>query len=317
MLDALDLWKKPQAQEINMLAGWRQWADAGSVSSGLPEYLVTLLGAEPIGTIKPDGFYLFQVPGTYDLMRPVVTFEEGFPKSLESQHNDLFYAGDEQRGLIILVGDEPHMDIERYVATLLSAVKKLGVKRIVGLGGMYAELPYDKERLVSSNYSLQEMKQEMSQLAVDLSDYQGGASIGAYVCRRAFDQGIEYASFYAFVPSYQLSSLSQIASTIRLENDYMAWLGVMRRVDFMLKLHLDLTDLEKRSKHLVEMMDAKVDEIENEAPQLGLSEKLKEIAADFKETPFITLDDVWEDQLRHLLDKFDDEEPPAGKNPED
>ena len=86
MLDALDLWKKPQAQEINMLAGWRQWADAGSVSSGLPEYLVTLLGAEPIGTIKSDGFYLFQVPGTYDLMRPVVTFEEGFPKSLESQH---------------------------------------------------------------------------------------------------------------------------------------------------------------------------------------------------------------------------------------
>jgi len=182
---------------------------------------------------------------------------------------------------------------------------------------VYAELPYDKERMVSSNYSLPEMKQEMSQMAVDLSDYEGGASIGSYVCRRAFDQGIEYASFYAFVPSYQLTSLAQIDSAIRLENDYMAWLGVMRRVDFMLKLHLDLTDLEKRSKHLVEMMDAKVDEIENEAPQLGLREKLKEITANFKETPFIPLDDVWEDQLRHLLDKFDDEEPPAGNNPED
>jgi len=317
MSDALDLWKKPQAKEINMVVGWRQWADAGSVSSGLPEYLVTLLDAEPIGTIKPDGFYLFQVPGTYDLVRPVVRFEEGFPKSLESQRNDLFFTGDEQRGLVIFVGDEPHMDIERYVATLLSAAKKMGVKRIVGLGGVYAELPYDKERMISSNYSLPEMKQEMSQMAVSLSDYQGGASIGSYVCRRAGDQGIEYAGFYAFVPSYQLSSLSQIDSAIRLENDYMAWLGVMRRVDFMLKLHLDLTDLEKRSKHLVEMMDAKVDEIENEAPQLGLRDKLKEISADFKETPFIPLDDVWEDQLRHLLDKFDDEEPPAGNNPED
>ena len=317
MPDALELWKKPAAKEINLLAGWRQWADAGAVSSGLPEYLVTLLDAQPIGRIKPDGFYLFQVPGTYDLVRPMVSFEEGFPKSLESQRNDFFYAGDEQRGLVIFVGDEPHMDIERYVATLLSAVKKLGVKRIVGLGGVYAELPYDKERMVSSNYSLPEMKQEMSQMAVDLSDYEGGASIGSYVCRRSFDQGIEYASFYAFVPSYQLSSLAQIDSAIRLENDYMAWLGVMRRVDFMLKLHLDMTDLEKRSKHLVDMMDAKVDEIENEAPQLGLREKLKEIAADFKETPFIPLDDVWEDQLRHLLDKFNDEEPPAEINPED
>ncbi len=77
MSDALDLWKKPEAKENYMLVGWRQWADAGSVSSGLPQYLIQLMDAEPIGTIRPEGFYLFQVPGTHDLVRPVVRFKRG------------------------------------------------------------------------------------------------------------------------------------------------------------------------------------------------------------------------------------------------
>ena len=316
MSEAFELWKKPEAQETFLLVGWRQWADGGSVSSGLPEYLVDLIGAKPIGSIRSEGFYIFQVPGTHDLVRPVVRFDEGYPKALETPHNDLFYAGDSQRGVAIFLGDEPHLDVERYVEALLSAAKALKVKRIVGLGGVYGELPYDKERMVSANYSLPQLKSEVSQLAVNLSDYQGGASIGSYVCRRAGDQGMEYVGLYAFVPSYDLSSIANIGSVMRLENDYMAWLGVMRRIDYMLKLNLDLSDLEKKSQHLIKMMDAKVEEIEREAPQLGLREKLKEISANFKEAPFIPLDDVWEDELRHLLDKFDDDEPPEENRPE-
>lgn len=305
MSDALDLWKKPEAKENYMLVGWRQWADAGSVSSGLPQYLVQLMGAEPIGTIRPEGFYLFQVPGTHDLVRPVVRFKEGYPESLQTPHNDLFYIGDNQRGLVIFVGDEPHLDVERYVGVLLSAGKKMGVKRIVGLGGVYGELPYDKERMVSANFSLPHMNEEMNQLAVSLSDYQGGASIGSYVCRRAGEQGIEYVGLYAFVPSYDFSPVTQIGSAIRLENDYTAWLGVTRRVDYMFKLNLDLSDLEQKSKQLVEVVNAKVDEIEHKAPQLRLRERLRELSAEFKETQFIPLDEVWEDELRRLLDKFD------------
>lgn len=309
MADALDLWKKPKSKDTYLLAGWRQWADAGAVSSGLPEYLVELLGAEPIGAIRPHGFYLFQVPGTHDLVRPVVRFEEGYPKTLETPHNDLYFSGDNQRGVAIFLGDEPHMDIERYVDALLSAAKELGVRRIIGLGGVYGELPYDKDRIISANYSLPQMKAEMGKLAVTLSDYQGGTSIGSYVCRRAGDQGMEYLGLYAFVPSYDFSVIAHPGSAIRLETDYKAWLDVMRRVDYMLKLNLDLSDLEKKSRQLVKMMDGKVDEIEREAPQLRLRERLGKIAAEFKEMPFIPLDDVWEDELRHLLDKLDNDEP--------
>jgi proteasome assembly chaperone (PAC2) family protein len=305
---ALEFWKKPDVDEVYLLVGWRQWADAGSVSSGLPEYLVQQTRAQSIGRIRPDGFYLFQVPGTHDLMRPVVRFVEGYPESLDSQRNDFYYHRDGPRGVVIFLGDEPHMDIERYVATLLQAARSLNVRRIVGFGGVYGELPFDKERMVSCNYSLRQMKDELARLAVNFSDYHGGASIGSILCRRAGEQGIEYAGLYAFVPAYDFSLVMQAGNTIRIENDYTAWLGVMRRVNYMLKLGYDLRDLEEKSAQLVELVRAKLEELERSAPQLGLNEYLARLSEEFQEPQFEPLDDVWEDELKRLLGKFEDNE---------
>src|SRR5450759_3749029 len=87
----VDLWEKPQAETIYMIAGWRQWADAGSVSSGLPQYLVELTGARKIGQIRTDGFYLFQVPGTHHFLRPEIKLEQGHRKEMRMQKNELYY----------------------------------------------------------------------------------------------------------------------------------------------------------------------------------------------------------------------------------
>ena len=89
MTSAADLWEHPEAKRVYMLIGWRQWADAGSISSGLPKYLIEQTEARQIGTINADGFYLYQIPGTHDLVRPVVSFEDGFPASLDTQQNDI------------------------------------------------------------------------------------------------------------------------------------------------------------------------------------------------------------------------------------
>lgn len=302
---ALELWEQPQEEEINMIIGWRQWADAGSVSSGLPQYLIEQTKAKQIGVVKNDGFYLFQIPGTHDLVRPVVNFTEGYPEQLETQRNELYFTNHQGRGVVIFIGDEPHLDVERYVANILQAVKTLHVKRIIGLGGVYGELPYNKDRLISSIYSMPKLKGELTDLAVNLSDYQGGASIGSYLCRRAGDQDVEYLSFYAFVPTYDISSINQVSNTIRIENDYMAWLGIMKRINHMLKLELDLSDLEGKSDHLIELMDSKVEELDRNEPQLGMRAFLDRLENEFNEILFNPLDAVWEDELRRLFNKLD------------
>ena len=47
---------KPENQ-IFMVAGFNQWANAGNVSSGIPEYLIEKLHARRIGHIRKDNFY--------------------------------------------------------------------------------------------------------------------------------------------------------------------------------------------------------------------------------------------------------------------
>jgi proteasome assembly chaperone (PAC2) family protein len=307
---AYEIWQKPPAEDVVMLTGFRQWADAGAVSSGLPQYLVHVSGAQPIGRIKPDGFYLFQVPGTHDLMRPIVKFSEGYPVALETQHNDFYYTGDSQHGVVIFMGDEPHLDVERYVNTLLDAARALNVKRIVSFGGVYGELPYDKERMISATYSLPSMKDDLQSLAVIYSDYQGGASIDSVVTRRAGEQGMPCLGLYAFVPAYDFSMVSQTNNSIRIENDYGAWLALLRRVNFYLHLNFDLVDLESKSRHLVEVVNAKLTALDEAAPQLGVLEYVNKLSRDYHEVLFNPLDPLWDEELKKLLDKLDDQEPP-------
>ncbi len=313
MYEEVEILETPLAKNIYMIAGWRQWADGGSVSSGLPQFLIQQTQARLIGRIKPDGFYIFQIPGTHDLVRPVVKFKEGYPEFIETERNEFFYAGDQEKGVVYFVGDEPHMDIERYTAAFLHAAQVLGVKRIVGLGGVYGELPYDKERTISSTYSLPALKEELEKMAVNFSEYHGGASIGSFICRRASEKNMEYVSFYAFVPTYDFSSMGRGANAITIENDFLAWLGIMRRIDYMLKLGLDLSDLEKRSARLLKLMDTKIEEIETNLPDLNVRSYLAQLAEEFEEKPFQPLDDFWEEQIGRLFDKLDEDE--AGPNP--
>lgn len=75
--DLLRIWQTPR-EGLNMIAGWRQWADAGEVSSGLPRYLIERTRAARIGRIDAGQFYLFQTPGTHHLLRPSVKLAEGY-----------------------------------------------------------------------------------------------------------------------------------------------------------------------------------------------------------------------------------------------
>lgn len=308
MADVLELWEQPDAKELYMIVGWRQWADAGSISSNLPQYLINMTQARQIGTIHSEEFYLFQIPGTHDLVRPEVTFVDGFPDELESPENHFYYAGEGERGVLFFLGDEPQLHVERYIAALLDAAQQLNVRSIISLAGVYGELPYDRERSVSAIYSLPELKERLEELAVTFSDYQGGASISSVLCRRAMEREVAHVGFYAFVPTYDFTNVPEIGNAIRIENDFMAWLGVMRRVNRLLGLEFDLGDLEEKSEGLVQTVDAKVAELDEMAPALGVRDYMRELSDSFEERPFEPLGSVWEDELNRL---FDDEESPG------
>lgn len=307
MSQALELRERPQTEQMFMLVGWRQWADGGSVSSGLPRYLMQETGARRIGSIRPDGFYLFQIPGTHDLVRPVVKFEDGYPTQLDAPRNNFYFTGDSERGVVIFTGDEPHMDVERYVEALLSAARELNVQRIVTVAGVYGELPYDKERLVSAIYSKPEMKPELEKLAVTFSDYHGGASIGSVLCRRAADAGIECVGLYAFVPTYDFSTILQSGQGIRIENDFGAWYGLLKRINYMLKTRFDLTEISQKYAELTRTVEQRLAELDERAPDVGVRAYVARLSEGFDEVIFDPMEDIWVQEISRLFDDDDED----------
>jgi proteasome assembly chaperone (PAC2) family protein len=300
MDELIELSEKPVAEEMYLIAGWRQWADAGAISSALPQYLVEKTQARKIGQIKSDGFYMFQVPGTHQFLRPEIKLEEGYRKELRSNKNELFYSGNDRKGLVVFLGDEPHLNVERYAQAFFNVVQELGVKKVAVVGGVYGAVPYHKDRQVSCTYSLRSMKDELAQYAVGFSNYEGGASIGSYLADRAEQLGVEYFVYYAVVPMYDLSQLSPLLQGLRIERDFKAWYDLMRRFNHMFGLRLDLSDLERQSDELMASMTAEIDELEKKAPQLSIREHLDKLANDFDEMSFMPLD-VWDRELGDLF----------------
>jgi len=306
MDNLLELWEKPESEEKYMIAGWRQWADAGSISSRLPQYLIDQTRARKIGEIKPDGFYLFQIPGTHHFVRPHIKLDEGYRKELESKRTEIYYTGNDDKGLVIFLGDEPHLEVELYADAFFQVVKQLGVRRVVALGGVYGAMPYDKDREVSCVYSLPALKNELTSYAVKFSDYEGGSTIGTYLADRAEREGVEFIDFYAFVPAYDFSQLSTHLQGLRVENDFKAWYDLMRRFNHMFDLRIDLSDLARQSDELTASIDAKLGELERKAPQLKVREYMQTLAQDFTEMSFMPLGDVWEQELEDLFKGFED-----------
>ncbi len=304
MTDQLvELFERPQAEEIFMIAGWRQWADAGNVSSGLPQYLITKLGARKVGRIKPDGFYLFQTPVSQFLFRPHFKFVEGYRKEVTFHRNEAFYWENGQRGLVIFIGDEPHMNVERYAEAFFDLARALNVRRIAATGGVYALVPFDKHRTFSVTYAMPHMKEELAEYAVSFSNYEGGVSIGSYLEDHAERVGQEYFAMYALVPAYDFSQFiyRDQTSPITIENDYQAWHDAMIRLNHMFKLGIDLTELAEKSAEAAAQMREAVEKLARQLPHAPIKEWLAKLEADFVEMPFTKLDDVWEDALSDIL----------------
>ncbi len=302
----LDFQEIPTSANMVMITGWRQWADAGTISSELPAYLIQKTGARKIGELKADGFYLFQMPGTHHLLRPVVNIEDGVVTDLERKRNEFYFSGNEQQGLIIFLGDEPHLNVERYGEALFTAVSTLGVTQLAGVAGVFGPTPYDKDRQISCIYSLPELRDVLEGYAVSFSNYEGGSSIDSYLVEMAGRKGIAYFTFYAFVPAYDFSQTAVQPRGIQIERDYTAWFNVMQRLNHLLNLGLDLKELEANSAEMVTAIDAKIEELIKELPQFNIREYLDKLSADFDELSFVPLDDVWEQGLRDLFKDMDE-----------
>jgi hypothetical protein len=117
---------------------------------------------------------------------------------------------------------------------------------------------------------------------------------------------VELLTFNAFVPAYDFSETAAAVQGVRIDNDYRAWYDLLRRVEHMFNLGLDLTDLEEQSDVLTESMHHKIEELQEKLPHVDVQKYMESVAQEFVERPFLPLGEMWERELRDLLDDMDE-----------
>jgi len=282
-----------------MIAGFNQWANAGNVSSGIPEYLIEKLNARRVGHIRKDDFYIFQLPESPFMFSPPVKYVEGYEEDYQEEAiNDFHYTEISGKGLIIFIGTEPNQHEDVYVNTLLDSAKELGVKRIIVPAGVGGEVPFDKERLVSCTYSLEQMKEELNNYALTFSNYNRNSTIGMVINHYSKERGIESVRMSARTPSYQIPLTSS--------SDKRAMYDILRRIRYMFGINLDLSDLEKESKQQISDFENALKKLYIGNPELEsqIATYMDQIGEGFVELRFeepIKIPDVFLKEFKDLL----------------
>ena len=312
--DLLNMESKPPAKQL--IAGWRrQWSDGGEISSGLPRYLISKLGATQIGEMGPEVnklCYPFQVPGTHDTYRPRVVYNNGLPVQPMTRRNRFYDAGN---GLILFLGQEPWFRIDIYAEAFFQAVTELGSPKIVAVEGYNGAAPPEMERSVSCIYSRADMKENLDQYGLRYSNYgsqsRNGPTIAMALVTIAHYEhpDLEMLRIGAMAPMYPF--LSSNNDPVGISRDHRAFYDIMRRLKSMFDLDIDLSELlslgEAESQELVDTLE-KIAETNPTAKEL-----IDRAKADFNLVPFErsvsldpALDRTLEDILRNAPDQRDE-----------
>ena len=194
---AIHLKETPQLNKPIFIAGFSGWGNALNVSQGMVSYLIRTLNAKLFAKINPDYFY------RYDEARPIVSIEDGLLKGLSTAEGSFYAAQTDsnERDLVILNANEPHLRWFQFVDELLMLCEKLGVDTVITLGSMYDNvLPSD--RIVSGVASHEIVQSKLKDMNVNPIFYQGPSAIHSVIQSEGQERGFQCISLWSHCPYY-------------------------------------------------------------------------------------------------------------------
>ena len=252
--DKLRIYKRPKLNSPRLLVGLSGWMDGGQVSTGTVKCLVDRLGAERFAEIEPEGFYIYNFPGSMEvtsLFRPHTKIKDGLIASFEFPTNTFFY--DEESDLILFVGKEPNMGWRDFADCIFSVCSEFNVKTIYFIGSVSGLVPHTREPRLFCSVSDEHLKEAFVHYGVKFTNYEGPASIITYLTTHSQEQGLHMASFVATIPAYVQGDNPKCIE------------AVTRRLAGILGLAIDLEDL----RDVSDEFEKRLGEVVLEQPELA------------------------------------------------
>ena len=246
--------KKPKLHNPRLILGFSGWMNGGDVSTGTIKCLIDKLGAEKFAEINPEGFYIYNFPGSMEvssLFRPHARIKNGLVVSYEAPKNEFFST--ENADLILFLGKEPNLLWEEFADCILSLCAESGVKRIYFIGSVAGLVPHTRDPRLFCSVSGAQLKEVHARYGIKFTDYQGPASFITYLTTRCRDRGIDMVSIVATIPAYVQGNNPKCIE------------AVTRRLAGILGVQVDLDDLQTVSDEF----EKKLSDVVQEQPELA------------------------------------------------
>ena len=199
----LHLYRKPELTEGKLILSFSGWMNGGDVSTGTIEYLTEKFEAHEFARIDPEGYYIYNFPGTMEfasMFRPYVSVKDGMIRTYQPPA-DVFYCSD-SANLVFFEGKEPHLNWVDYTDCIISLCEQLNINDIYFTGSVTSLVPHTREPKILCTVSKQEMKKHLKQHFIKFTDYEGPASIVNYIMTRCSLADINMASLITEIPAY-------------------------------------------------------------------------------------------------------------------
>ncbi len=261
-----------------LIAAFEGWNDAADAASSTLDRLIEQWDAELVAELDPEDYYDFQVS------RPHVAFDDAGHRSLTWPTTRVYVARPEgsDRDLVLLRGIEPNMRWRRFCAEVLEVAENLGVRLVVVLGALLADVPHTRPVPVTGSVSEPEIGER---LGLEQSRYEGPTGItGVFhdVCAAA---DMPSLSLWAAVPHYVAQPPCPKAT-----------LALLGRLEDLLDVPVPAEDLVEEAR----AWERGVDELAREDTDIADYVKALEDARDTSELPEASGDAIARDFERYL-----------------
>jgi predicted ATP-grasp superfamily ATP-dependent carboligase len=263
-MDPLTWTDKPELRDPVLVAAFKGWNDAGESATAAVGFLVESFDATEVARLDPEDFFDFTA------VRPTVRLTEGRSRAIDWPETVISAAHipNAERDLVFLQGVEPSLKWRTFTRAIAGAASELGVKLVLTLGALLADVPHSRAVNVSGLASDQGL---IDRLGLERTTYEGPTGIVGVLHDACQQASLPSASLWAAVPHYVAAAPNPKAA-----------LALVRRFEGIAGVAVDGSALEEASEDYERQVNAAV---ASDPDVKAFVEKLEETMDEVGETP--------------------------------
>ncbi|WP_425953840.1 PAC2 family protein [Xylanimonas sp. McL0601] len=251
-----------RARHTVLVAAFEGWNDAGGAATAALQHLGEMWGARKVHELDPEEYHDFQVN------RPMIGAGPDGEREITWPTTSLWVAELPLRTVVLVHGIEPSMRWRRYCTELLDFAEERGVRTVVTLGALLADVPHTRPIPMTATSDSDGLRAVLSD--VEPNTYEGPTGIVGVLQHEASERGLQSVSLWAAVPHYVANPPSPKAT-----------LAILTRIEELLGEPVPLGDLPEDA----EAWQHGVDELAGEDAEIAEYVKQLEEAKDTADLP--------------------------------